>query len=417
MRRTVIALLGVAAACGDNHAVRDDGNPGDAAGTCTAVRGTNVSLRRVAAGCNAPDAPSYPGCIDGTATLVTAPRGDDRQFIIEQVGRLRIMEHDRLLPEPFLDIVETADPPLVAVSELGLLGLAFHPQFATNGTFFVYYTSPNSANPQDPYFDLVMRYTTSVDPYKADPDSGVVVLAIPDFAGNHNGGMIEFGPDGFLYIGTGDGGIAADPHRTGQDPSALLGKILRIDVDTRLPGKEYGIPGDNPFAAGGGAPEVFISGARNPWRFSFDRQTGDLWIADVGQDRIEELNVLRAGEQAGKNLGWSSYEGSSCFRMPCAPAGLTMPAHERTHAEGWCSIIGGQVYRGTCFPDLAGKYFFTDFCAHGLSTAELRSDGSLEVVDLPGTFPKEPTSIYDDARGELYLTDTKGSVYHIEARP
>ena len=418
MRGALFALLGIAAGCGDNHPAREDDGPGDDAGTrCRAVRGTTVSLRRVAAGCSDADAPASPGCIDGPAMLVTSPPGDDRQFIIEQVGRLRILEHERLRPAPFLDIVETADPPLVAVSELGLLGLAFHPQYATNGTFFVYYTSPNPADPQNPYFDLVMRYSTSIDPYQADPASGVIVLAIPDFAGNHNGGMIEFGPDGYLYIGTGDGGNAYDPHRTGQDPDALLGKILRIDVDHPLPGKQYGIPADNPFAAGGGAPEVFISGVRNPWRFAFDRKTSDLWIADVGQDAIEELDVLRAGEQVGKNLGWSMYEGSTCLHPPCDPAVVTMPPHERTHASGWCSIIGGQVYRGSCYPDLEGKYFFTDFCAHGLSTAELRTDGTLDVVDLPGTYPKEPASIHDDSAGELYLTTTRGSVYHLEAGP
>ncbi|HEX8110582.1 MAG TPA: PQQ-dependent sugar dehydrogenase, partial [Kofleriaceae bacterium] len=370
-----------------------------------------------------------PQPVTGGAVLVTAPPGDDRLFVVEQRGAIRIYRGEVLAPQPFLDLSAAAGGPVVAGGELGLLGLAFHPDYAHNRALFVFYTAHKLGDPAHPYMDVVARYQASAaDPDRADP-TGHVVLAIDDFAATHNGGMIEFGPDGYLYIGTGDGGGEGDPARTGQDPSARLGKLLRIDVDHPAPGLAYGIPPDNPFATGGGAPEVFALGLRNPWRWSFDRATGDLWIGDVGEAQVEEVDVLLAGSQRGANLGWSMFEGASCCmtqpdhcrqqapQQPCDPAGQRFALDQRSHADGWQAIIGGQVYRGTCYPDLAGWYFYTDNVRGGLAKARLTALGTLEVVDLPGAFPASPSSLHADARGELYETDTAGNVYHLEAGP
>jgi glucose/arabinose dehydrogenase len=432
MRKLAIVLL-FAASCGNKSPGRDDAAPGhdDAPGdsgpacaikpalpACTApALGTAVKARQI-------------GRVAGGAMLATSPPNDPRLFVIEQRGAIRIFDNQdpltgmpALLPDPFLDI---SGGDIVAGGEQGLLGLAFHPCYDSNGEFFIYYTTSNR--------NTVARCTVSSDPNKANPTC-TPILEIPDFASNHNGGMIEFGKDGYLYIGTGDGGGANDPALNGQalvDGSpcpgapncqagrtsvALLGKILRIDVDNKLPGKEYGIPSSNPFANGGGAPEIFVIGVRNPWRWSFDTENGDLWIGDVGQDVLEEVDVLKAGQQAGVNLGWSMYEGTNCFHAPCNPAGKTMPQDTRTHSSGWNAIIGGQVYRGTCYPDLAGWYFYTDNVHHVLVKARLKTDNTLEIVDLTGTFPTSPASIHADARGELYMTNTDGFVYHIEAGP
>ena len=376
------------------------------------IAGTNVSLRKL-------------GTVVSGAMLVTAPPGDLRLFVVEQRGAIRIFKDEILLPDPFLDLSPDERGPVIAGGENGLLGLAFHPSYATNGQFFVYYTARNTGDTANPQRDVVARCQVSAtNPDRADPASCTDVLSIPDFAGNHNGGMIEFGKDGFLYIGTGDGGGGGDPQQNGRaiddgDPlpntHALLGKILRIDVDARGDG-EYGIPAGNPFAGGGGRPEIWVIGLRNPRRWSFDRETGDLWIGDVGQGAIEELTVLRAGEQAGKDLGWSTFEGSTCYREPCA-AGTIAPQDERTHGDGWLSIIGGQVYRGTCYPDLAGTYFYTDYNKRQLVKATLASDDSLDIVDLPVTVSGQPASLHEDARGELYVTDTSGNIYHLEAGP
>ncbi|MGE3547624.1 MAG: sorbosone dehydrogenase family protein [Kofleriaceae bacterium] len=380
----LVAALG-AAACGGSDAVPklpDCPQP---------VPGTTITAQLL-------------GQVVGGAMLATAPVGDPRLFVLEQRGAIRIFDGITLLPDPFLDISEN----IAAGGERGLLGLAFHPHYYSNGTFFIFYTT-NDAN-------VVARCTVSSNPNIANP-SCTPILSIDDFASNHNGGMLEFGKDGYLYIGTGDGGGGGDPNRTAQDPNALLGKILRIDVDSKSGGKPYGIPSSNPFASGGGAPEVFILGLRNPWRWSFDTETGDLWIGDVGQEQIEELTVLRPEQQRGANLGWSMYEGAQCYRQPCDPVDKIMPQDVHTHGEGWTSIIGGQVYRGTCYPDIVGWHFYTDHAAGGLRRARLMGDGSLETLTVPGTFPGNAASIHADARGELFLTTTNGRIYHLEAGP
>ncbi|HVK83289.1 MAG TPA: PQQ-dependent sugar dehydrogenase [Kofleriaceae bacterium] len=402
--RNLVALTTVLiAACGESG--KNDDIP--TLPPCTTpVAGDTVMLRQIAT-------------LSDAALLVTAPAGDPRLFVVERAGRIRILENGVVRPMPFLDIEDV----LVAGGEQGLLGLAFHPRYATTGRFFVFYTT-NNAN-------VVARCQVSAtDPNLAEPTC-TPILSIPDFAGNHNGGMIEFGSDGFLYIGTGDGGGGGDPQRTAQDLDNLLGKFLRIDVDGTTAGKLYGIPADNPYASGGGAPEVFIRGLRNPWRWSFDRMTHDLWIGDVGQGRIEELTVLRPAQQKGANLGWSIYEGMGCCdtqddnctqsgaQAACEPSGLVFPQDSRTHGDGWISIIAGQVYRGTCYPDLTGWFFYTDHSSEGagLVKARLRSDDTLEIVDLPISMPAGAASIHADARGELYLTTIGGGIYEIGVSP
>jgi glucose/arabinose dehydrogenase len=422
-----VALAMILAACGgggDNPKHDAASQPQDAPGStvdapplpaCTPVNGTNVKTRMVTQ-------------VPGSPLLVTAPPGDGRLFVVMQDGRILIVENDQVRATAFLDISNTniaADNP---TGERGLLGLAFSPNYASDRTFYVMYTLSNA--------DVVARFHASAtDPYVADGMAGEVILSIPDFAPNHNGGMIEFGKDGFLYIGTGDGGSGSDPRRNSQAltrggmTEPLLGKILRIDVNTTSTGKNYGIPDGNPFKASGGEPEIFVIGLRNPWRWSFDRMTGDMWIADVGQGTqtkvgIEEVTVLKDGQIAGKNLGWSMYEASTCFgNYTCNTAGMTMPQVERSGSAGWHAIIGGEVYRGTCYPDLVGTYFFTDYQRGGMSKATMSGD-TVTATELPapqGGWPTAPSSIHGDARGELFITtapaNANGRIYQIEAAP
>jgi glucose/arabinose dehydrogenase len=416
--RSLVSLLGLAA-CGDN-ALGPDASPRrpDAREGCGG--GDTVRTRLVAGGCGTTGAPASPACLAGAVVLVTSPPDDLRLFAVERLGRIRILdEAGQLAPRPFLDLSVDAGGPVVEGGELGLLGLAFHPRYATNRQLYVFYTArnPDPLDTAHPLVNVLQRFTASeTDPGRADPASGEIILSIPDFASNHNGGMIEFGADGLLYVSTGDGGGTGDPENQGQDRSSLLAKILRIDVDRAEGGKRYGIPPGNPFSSGGGAPEAFVLGLRNPWRWSFDRATGDMWIGDVGQFEYEELDILPAGRQAGRNLGWSMYEANSCFKPPCDPTGLTFPVHVRNHSvEQWSAIIGGQVYRGSCYPGLVGWYFFADSGTDRLIRARLRADGVLDVVDEPAGHPRYPTSIHAAGRGELYMTTLKGSIYRIEA--
>ncbi len=411
----VIGLALALGACGDNHALPVDAGPVNPP-TCRATRGSNILLRQVVT-------------LQGEVPLlVTAPPGDDRQFIVEQYGRIAILDGDQLQPAPFLDISADTDGPVVIGSERGLLGLAFPPNYADSGELYVYYTTLTS--------DVIARYRR-IDDDHADPASGEILLEIDHPLFNHNGGMIEFGSDGLLYIGTGDGGGAGDQDHHAGDPFSLLGKLLRIDVSTPpLDNRPYVIPVDNPFADGTtGAPEVFSIGLRNPWRWSFDRGSDDLWIGDVGQDLYEELDVISLSQARGADFGWSTFEGDSCFRPPCDATGKIAPVSVHTHAEGWCSVIGGAVYRGSCYPDLVGEHLFTDYCAHTIETArrtgagvQLRSPKT-KILDLGSSEPYEgspvtPASLHADSRGELYLTTVSccgssfiGAVYHVEATP
>jgi glucose/arabinose dehydrogenase len=350
--------------------------------------------------------------VSGSATLVASPPGDPRLFVLEQEGRIRIIADGKLSPTPFLDLRDDIGGPVRAGGEQGLLGLAFHPRFAENGVLFVYHSTRSS--------NVLASYRVAAgDRDRGDPASRQVLIDMPDRFANHNGGMIEFGPGGLLFVGTGDGGSANDPDGNGQNRFSLLGKMLRLDVDHPAGGKPYGIPAGNPFADGvAGAPEVYQLGLRNPWRFAFD---GDaMYIADVGQDRYEELNIVGAAASSGANFGWKTYEAQRCSAGTCDPSGFVFPQLIRNHGagagNGWCSITGGDVYRGECAPGLVGRYYYTDYCRGGLYS--LRWDGSAIVDEREedGSFPNKVSSLHAAFGGELYLTTTDGEVHRLIAR-
>jgi hypothetical protein len=332
---------------------------------------------------------------------LTAPSGDTaRLFVVEQSGQIRVVQHGQLLPAAFLDIHTR----LVSGGEQGLLSVAFHPNYATNGFFYVNYTDLNGDT-------RVERYTVSVaDSNLADTATHKLILFIPQPYTNHNGGLVMFGPDGMLYIGMGDGGLGGDPQNRAQHPDSLLGKLLRIDVDH---GDPYAIPANNPFATSGGAPEIWALGLRNPWRFAFDPPSGLLYMGDVGQDSWEEVDVEPAS-QGGLNYGWRIMEGAHCYNPdPCSSAGLVLPVLEYSHADG-CSVIGGFVYRGTRSPALAGQYFFSDYCQGWLRSARYANGAvASRTVWSSNVNPVSVLSFGQDARGELYVLSGSGSVYRI----
>jgi glucose/arabinose dehydrogenase len=330
--------------------------------------------------------------LDAPLGVTHAGDESDRLFVVEQTGRVRVIENGELLEEPFLDVSEA----IVAGGEQGLLGLAFHPEYRRDGRFFVNYTDVNGDT-------VIAEFSTSDDPNVADPGSAQPLLQFDQPFANHNGGQLAFGPDGFLYIGSGDGGSGGDPEGNGQDTNALLGKLLRIDVDA---GGRYGIPEDNPFRDGGGAPEVWAYGLRNPWRFSFDSATDELWIADVGQDAFEEINRARA-DQAGLNYGWNLMEGRECFDgSDCDGSDTVLPVSAYSHDFG-CSVTGGHVYRGTDFPALTGGYLFGDFCSGTIWGIDARTKGFTEPVELLQS-GMAISSFGVDEREEMYVTDLDG---------
>jgi glucose/arabinose dehydrogenase len=329
--------------------------------------------------------------------------GDDRLFVVEQPGRIRIIADGQLRDRPFLDIVDkvTTDG-----NEQGLLSVAFHPDYQTNGQLFVNYTRPRDGA------TVIERYTVSQDdPDRADDQSGKVILTIAQTEANHNGGLIKFGPDGYLYIGMGDGGGAGDRHGAignGQDLNALLGKMLRIDVTNQ---DTYAVPSNNPFEN-----EIWSYGWRNPWRFSFDRSTGDLFLADVGQNAYEEVHFQAAASAGGENYGWRIMAGSHCFNPQegCDQAGLVLPIAEYSHAEGGCSITGGYVYRGSKYPVLQGTYFFGDYCSGKIWSLQREGD-RWQMNNRLGSGARI-SSFGEDVNGELYVIDHGGSVYQLAAR-
>ncbi len=330
--------------------------------------------------------------LDSPLGITNAGDGSDRLFVTEQVGRIRIVDGGELVTEPFLDVSEL----VVAGGEQGLLGLAFHPDYQDNGRFFVNYTDTDGDT-------VVAEYRVSDNPDVADPDSQRVLLRIDQPFPNHNGGHVAFGPDGYLYVATGDGGGGGDPHENGQDLTTLLGKLLRIDVDA--PGGEpYGIPGDNPFADKGDArPEIWAYGLRNPWRFSFDRATNDLWIADVGQSAFEEVNRVRAAA-AGLDYGWDVMEGRNCFEVAdCETQGRVLPVTGYSHDDG-CSITGGYVYRGSDAPELQGGYVFGDYCSGSIWVLDARAKGFVAPVRVAAEAGSIST-FGEDEDGELYMAN------------
>jgi glucose/arabinose dehydrogenase len=327
--------------------------------------------------------------------VTEANDGSGRLFVLEQAGRILVLKDGKPLEHPFVDLGNRVES---GRSEQGLLGLAFHPDFAHNGRFFVDYTrAPDGATV------IAELHASPDDPDRAEPQQRVLLTVAQPFA-NHNGGMIGFGPDGYLYIGLGDGGSAGDPGDRAQNPDELLGKILRIDVDGEQP---YAIPKNNPFADGGGRPEIYALGLRNPWRFSFDPADRRLWVGDVGQNRIEEIDIV----ERGGNYGWRLMEGRSCFRPTsgCERPGLEPPVTQYEHRHGRCSITGGYVFRGAAVPQLVGTYVFGDYCSGEIFGLR---QGEISVLLDPGL---SIASFGEDAAGELYVVDHAGAIYRIVA--
>jgi glucose/arabinose dehydrogenase len=335
--------------------------------------------------------------------ITHAGDGSGRLFIILQGGRIVIFDGVQILSPPFLDITSLVS----SGGERGLLGAAFHPNYGGNGFFYVSYT--DSAGDS-----VIARYSVSLDPNRADSTSGVILLTIPQPFSNHNGGQLHFGPDGYLYIGIGDGGSGGDPQNNGQDLGTLLGKIIRIDVDSGLP---FTVPPDNPFVGIVGArEEIWSYGLRNPWRFSFDRLTGDMFIGDVGQGSWEEVDFQPANSTGGENYGWRLMEGNSCFNptINCNDGTLTLPILVYDHSVG-CSVTGGYRYRGSKNPALNGVYLYGDYCAGLIWGAQEDGLGGWNTTVLLDTNFLIST-FGEDESGELYVADfssPNGAIYQI----
>jgi glucose/arabinose dehydrogenase len=331
---------------------------------------------------------------------LTAPSGDTRLFIVEQPGRVRIVNDGLLLGTPFLDITDRVN----FGGERGLLSLAFDPAYAANGRFYVYYTGAQG--------DIIVdRHTVTANPDAASATPTRVITIPHRDAGNHNGGLVMFGPDGLLYLGTGDGGGAGDQQNNAQNTASLLGKLLRVDVSA-LP---YVIPPGNPFVGRDGADEIWAYGLRNPWRFAFDGGPGSarLYIADVGQGRWEEINAVDAAT-AGLNYGWRVTEGSQCFNPSdgCDASGHTLPVHEYSHTDG-CSVTGGFVYRGAALTELSGHYFYADYCRGWIRSLRVVAGGAMEHQEWPLGNVGSITSFGVDGARELYVVSSNGRVYRI----
>ena len=392
----LMALLGLAACGGDTGMSPTPGpSPSPSAGACAA--GTPVTgipaltARLVASGLRSP------------LDLQSVRSDAERLYVVEQGGRIRVVRGGQLQAAAFLDVSGR----ISSGGERGLLGLAFHPQFATNRRFYVNYTNPAG--------DTHIAEFRAGSADAADPPTERVLLAVAQPFANHNGGGLAFDNSGRLLIALGDGGSGGDPQNNGQRLDTLLGKIARIDVDT---GSPYSLPADNPLLATAGARgEIWAYGLRNPFKIAVDRPTGDLYIGDVGQNRIEEIDIGLASRRGGDNYGWRISEGTQCFNPPfgCDRTGLTGPVYEYTHSEG-CSVTGGVVYRGCRVPALAGTYFFGDFCSGLVRSFRFANGAASEVRDWSsGTRGVgAPSSFGLDAAGEVYIVDYDGEVYRLE---
>jgi glucose/arabinose dehydrogenase len=387
-----IGLLSLLAACGDGRSGGAD-------------LGSALRLQQVG---SAPLGLVFP-------VFLTAPPGDTtRLFVVERGGVIKIIDANtqQALPTPFLNL----SAQVTTGGEEGLLGLAFHPNYSANGFFYVNYTNLSGDTE-------IRRFQASPDPNVADPATSLLILSVDQPAGltNHKAGWLGFGQDGFLYAALGDGGGAGDPGENAQNLGSLLGKILRINVDAdgflADAARNYAIPGTNPFPAGA-APEIWSFGLRNPWRPSFDRTTGDFYIADVGQNAREEVNVatLASGAGAGVNFGWDTMEGSLCFEPAtgCTTGGLALPVLEYNHSEG-CSITGGYVYRGAALPAVRGTYFYGDFCTGFVRSFRFANGAATEQTDWAALRPPGGgiTSFGEDASGELYILTSGGGLFRI----
>lgn len=403
LRIAVVLALLVASGCGGNNSGLMATTPVPPAGW------PGISLSPVAGGFIQPLHVTHAG--DNTGRL----------FVVEQGGRIRILDNGTLLPTPFLDITAR----VLSGGEQGLHSVAFPPGYAAKRYFYVHYTAPPPAAPPPAGINVVARYRLLPgDNNAADPASEEILLTIPQPFSNHNGGLLLFGPDGFLYIGKGDGGSGGDPFGNAQnlilrpDNAALLGKMLRIDTESAA--VPYGIPANNPFVGNAQIPpEIWASGLRNPWRFSFDRLTGDLYIGDVGQNAIEEIDFQAAASAGGENYGWDIMEGLSCFEgLGCNGPGLALPIAQYDHTLGECSVTGGFVYRGASFPALQGIYLYGDFCTGRIWGS--RQQGAIretEVLLLPSAPAVGISSFGEDEAGEIYLTDySTGNLLRIVPR-
>ncbi|MBI3784155.1 MAG: PQQ-dependent sugar dehydrogenase [Deltaproteobacteria bacterium] len=363
------------------------------------VVGTTIKAERIASGLSNP-------------LLATAPPRDvSRLFLVQQGGQIKILKWGAMLPTPFLDVSSEVS----CCGEQGLLGLAFHPDYVNNGRFFIDYTDTSGNT-------VVAERRVSSNPDVADTMETALLHVTQPFA-NHNGGHLAFGADGYLYIGLGDGGSGGDPMGNGQNINQLLGKLLRIDVDSASP---YGIPPTNPFAGAiPGTDEIWAFGLRNPWRFSFDRLNGDLYIGDVGQNRFEEVDYQTALSSGGQNYGWNVVEGNGhCYPSGsgCDQSGMTLPVLEYDHSNA-CSITGGYVYRGCKMPDLRGTYFYGDYCSAFVRSFTISGGAVTNPQDRTaelasgGAAIGSISSFGEDARGELYVVDLGGSVFKIVPGP
>jgi glucose/arabinose dehydrogenase len=329
---------------------------------------------------------------------LTAPAGDPRLFVVEQPGRIRIIQDGQRLATPFIDLTDR----IASGGERGLLSMAFDPAYATNGFFYVNYTDRNGDT-------VVERFRVSSDPNRADPATARRILFVDQPFANHNGGHILFGPDGMLYIAMGDGGSGGDPQRHGQNRNSLLGKLLRIDVSR---GDPYAIPSDNPWVGQAGARgEVWAYGLRNPWRIWFDRTDRVLYVADVGQGQIEEVNAV-SQSTAAVNYGWNIMEGGQCYNAgSCTQTGLTLPVLTYNHSGGACSVTGGIVYRGQRIPEIQGHYFYGDYCAGWVRSFRLSGGAATSELQWSLGSVGQILSFGEDSAGEMYLLSGNGNVY------
>ena len=380
---TAIFALGLLMVCCDSSKTNEDPPPSGPIDVKTAVAFTNLSFRR-------------------PVDLQQPSDNTNRLFVVEQEGIISVFPRsaDVAAKKVFLDITGRVDD---NGNEEGLLGLAFHPDYKTNGFFYVNYTASN------PDRSVVSRFTVSSDPDQANPASEQVLLTFTQPYSNHNGGQISFGPDGYLYIAIGDGGSGGDPHNHGQDLTTLLGSIARIDVNTTGTGTAYGIPADNPFKGNTSnyREEIYAYGLRNPWRFSFDSETGQLWTGDVGQNAYEEIDII----EKGGNYGWKPMEGTHCFVSNCNQTGLKMPIWEYPRTEG-VSVTGGFVYRGALLPALKGKYIYADYGSQkiwALDATDMNNPVNMELV--VASFPVASFGV--DVDNELYICGFDGKIHKL----